>query len=163
MSVRLACLFALALGSSCRGAKGAGSTPPAELSPRSRPVIDVVTAAGVRHPVRVELAATEAQQRVGLMQRRHLGAEEGMLFLFPEEARRSFWMHDTLLPLDMLFAGTDGRIAGIVENAAPLTDTPRGVETPSRYVLEVNGGWSAGHGVRPGDTLDLSALPSTAR
>ena len=163
MPLRLACLFALALGASCRGATGAGSAPPAELSPRWLPVIDVVTAAGTRHAVRVELAATEEQQRRGLMQRRHLGPDEGMLFLFPEESRRSFWMHETPLPLDMLFAGTDGVVAGIVENAAPLTDTPRGVDGPSRYVLEVNGGWCAAHGVRPGDKLDLSTLPATAR
>jgi uncharacterized membrane protein (UPF0127 family) len=160
MSARLACLLALAGG--CRGAAGMGSGAPSSPT-ASRPVIEVVTASGARHPVRVELAVSEAAQRRGLMQRRHLGADEGMLFVFPVEARQSFWMHDTLLPLDMLFTRADGTVAGIVANAAPLTDTPRGVQAPSRYVLEVNGGWCERHGVAAGDRLDLSGLPGEVR
>jgi uncharacterized membrane protein (UPF0127 family) len=161
MSARVACLLALVCG--CRGVTGLGGDGHA-MAPSVQPVVEVVTASGTRHPVRVELAVTEDEQRRGLMQRRQLGVDDGMLFVFRAESPQSFWMHDTLLPLDMLFVRSDGRVAGIVENAAPLTDTPRGVPAPSRYVLEVNGGWCAAHGVAAGDRLDLSAaLTATSR
>jgi uncharacterized membrane protein (UPF0127 family) len=161
MSARLACLLVLAGG--CRGASGVSVVEASAKSARALTVIEVVTKTGARHPVRVALAVTEAEQRRGLMQRRQLGADEGMLFVFPTESRQSFWMRDTLLPLDMVFARGDGHIAGIVANAAPLTDTPRGVEASSRYVLEVNGGWCARHGVAAGDRLELTALPAATR
>ena len=154
MSARVACLLALVSG--CRGVTGVGGDRHA-MAPAARPVVEIVTASGARHPVRVEVAVTEDEQRRGLMQRRHLGVDDGMLFVFPSETRQSFWMHDTLLPLDMLFVRSDGRVAGIVENAEPLTDTPRGVQARSRYVLEVNGGWCAAHGVAAGDQFVLSA------
>ena len=74
-----------------------------------------------------------------------------MLFLFEESAPHGFWMKNTLIPLDMIFIGEDGRIVGIVESATPGSTALRDVGAPSRYVLEVNGGWSAARGVRPGD------------
>ena len=139
----------------CRSGAGAGVS---DRSLDERAIVGVVTQAGARHAVRVELARDEAQQRRGLMHRTHLADGEGMLFVFPAESRQSFWMRDTPLPLDMLFVKADGRIAGIVANAAPRTDTPRGIDEPTRFVLEVPGGWSALHGVQAGDRLELGAL-----
>jgi hypothetical protein len=99
----------------------------------------------------VEVARTDADRERGLMFRQKLGADEGMLFVFPESRDHSFWMKNTLIPLDMIFIAESGTVVGVVQDAEPMTTTPRGVGAPSRYVLEVNGGWSAAHGVARGD------------
>jgi uncharacterized membrane protein (UPF0127 family) len=112
--------------------------------------------------VAVEVAATPAEQAVGLMYRKTLGERNGMLFVFPSTTEHSFWMKNTILPLDMIFLGEDRRVVGIVEHAVPFTTTPRTVGVPSRYVLEVNAGFSAAHGVKTGDQATferVSAAP----
>jgi uncharacterized membrane protein (UPF0127 family) len=93
------------------------------------------------------------------MNRRQLAPEAGMLFLFSENEPRAFWMKNTLIPLDMLFIDDGGRVVGLVERAEPLTTSPRDPGVASRYVLEVNGGWSARHGVRPGDRVVFENVP----
>ena len=129
----------------------ASSKSPDPGRPPARVVIE--TAAGQRHAVTVELARTEPERMRGLMQRERLAPDAGMLFLFDETEDHSFWMKDTLIPLDMIFVDEGGRVVGVVERAAPLTLSPREVGAPSRYVLEVNGGWAASHGVRAGDRV----------
>jgi uncharacterized protein len=136
----------------CVNAKGTDA-------PAAAARVVVETAAGARHPVRVELARTEAEHTRGLMWRERLDPDAGMLFLFEESEPRGFWMKNTLIPLDMLFIGDDGRIVGIVERAAPLSTTLREVGAPSRYVLEVNGGWCAARGVRAGDRVRFENVP----
>jgi len=98
--------------------------------------------------VDVEVVATEAKIERGLMYRQHLPPDDGMLFLLGETKQWKFWMRNTLIPLDMLFIRSDLTIAGIVQNAEPKTDTLREVDEPSLYVLEVNAGWTAAHGVK---------------
>ncbi|ACY15746.1 DUF192 domain-containing protein [Haliangium ochraceum] len=105
------------------------------------------------HPpssVTVEIARTPEQVQRGLMYREHLDADAGMLFLMGEERIQSFWMRNTLIPLDMIFIAKDMRVAGVVEYAEPLTQTSRRVAAPSSYVLEVNGGWAAAHNIAAG-------------
>ena len=109
------------------------------------------------HPqVQVELAANDGTRQRGLMYRTTLGAEEGMLFSWEVEEPRVFWMHNTCLPLDMLFVARDGTIAGVLEQVPVLNDAPRSVACPAAYVLEVNAGWVRGHGVNPGQHLAIS-------
>jgi uncharacterized membrane protein (UPF0127 family) len=103
--------------------------------------------------VNVEVAATNAKRELGLMFRRHLDEAAGMIFLFKQPQHLTFWMKNTLIPLDMIFADSDGRIVGIVENAAPLSESIDAVDGDSQYVLEVNGGFSKRHGVIAGDRL----------
>jgi uncharacterized protein len=117
------------------------------------PRVIVETAAGARHAVRVEIARTEPERQRGLMNRTALAEDAGMLFLFDESAEHGFWMMNTLIPLDMIFIDDEGRIVGIVERAEPRTTTSRTVGRASHYVLEVNGGWAAAHGVRAGDRV----------
>ncbi len=125
---------------------------PADPGDPGAPVV-VETAGGARATVRVELARTDAERSKGLMFRRALPEDAGMLFLFDESADHGFWMRNTLIPLDMIFIGEDGRIVGIVERAVPHSEQSRSVGAPSRYVLEVNGGWARAHGVARGDRV----------
>ncbi|WP_414640781.1 DUF192 domain-containing protein [Archangium sp.] len=117
-------------------------------------------AAGGVHRVDVEVAATPESRTRGLMWRQELPAGQGMLFIFPEEEVQSFWMRNTLIPLDMIFIDSAGKIVGIVENAQPRTLTSRSVGRPGRYVLEVPGGWSRAHGLERGGTVRFQGLES---
>jgi len=107
----------------------------------------VITTPNGDVPVAVEVVATEAKIEHGLMFRTHLPPNDGMLFLLHEEKDWPFWMHNTLIPLDLIYIRKDMTIAGIVMNAEPQTDTLRRVGEPSVYVLEVNGGFCASHGI----------------
>jgi len=110
---------------------------------------------GGTHPVDVEVAASDEATTRGMMWRARLDDGKGMLFIFPDEKVRAFWMRNTLIPLDMLFIGADKKVVGIVEQAAPQTLTSRSVGVPSKYVLEVPGGWSAKSGVKPGSPVEI--------
>ncbi len=106
-----------------------------------------------RAAARVELALTPAKRELGLMYRNHLDAEAGMLFVFPSPGRLRFWMKNTEIPLDMVFADSAGKIVGIVANAEPYSEQSVGPDADAQYVLEVNGGFCARHGVRVGDRM----------
>jgi uncharacterized membrane protein (UPF0127 family) len=112
--------------------------------------------------VNVEVAATNAKRELGLMFRRHLDEAAGMIFLFKQPQHLTFWMKNTLIPLDMIFADPDGRIVGIVENAAPLSESIDAVDGDSQFVLEVNGGFCKRHGVIAGDRLRFIGFASNA-
>ena len=132
---------------------------PALLGCMRGPCVAIVAPDGkTRASVTVEVADTEQQREVGLMFRKHLDDEAGMLFVFKDVAHRNFWMHNTVIPLDMLFADAGGRVIGIVANAEPFSDKAVGVEGGSEYVLEVNGGYCAKNGIRPGDRFNFSGL-----
>jgi uncharacterized membrane protein (UPF0127 family) len=100
--------------------------------------------------VAVEVVATGPLIEKGLMYRQYLAPDAGMLFLMGQDKQWTFWMHNTLIPLDMIFIKKDMTIAGIVQNAEPKTDTLRKVDGPSLYVLEVNGGYTAQKGINAG-------------
>ena len=110
--------------------------------------------------VEVELVTTDKEIQRGLMYRRTMPEDHGMLFRLDERRDHTFWMHNTCMPLDMLFVDDDGMIVGIVEGAAPLTDTTRSVGCPSSWVLETNAGWTRRHGVRAGQKM---GIPAAAR
>ena len=121
----------------------------ADAAPYVGPKVFVSTPNG-EVEVKVEVVATEAKIQKGLMFRRHLPLDAGMLFLMGTEREWPFWMRNTLIPLDMLFIASDMKVAGIVERAEPLTEDLRTVGKPSSYVLEVNGGWSKKNAVTAG-------------
>jgi uncharacterized membrane protein (UPF0127 family) len=110
--------------------------------------------------VSLEVARTPEAQRQGLMYRSSLADGHGMLFVFPADADHQFWMKNTLIPLDMLFIAADGLVVGVHTDATPLSTAPIGVGRPSRYVLEVPGGWAARRGVAPGDRVEFVGLPA---
>lgn len=109
--------------------------------------------------VKVELAETLWEQTRGLMGRNKLDEFEGMLFVFPNQTQRSFWMKNTFIPLDIVFISSDKKIVEIKENFEPcLTDDCPVYRSarPAQYVLEVNAGFCKRHGVEVGDELWFS-------
>jgi uncharacterized protein len=106
--------------------------------------------------VRVEIADEPEEQATGLMNRTALGEDRGMLFVFPSEEDRSFWMKDTLIPLSIAYMDSEGRIVDIQDMKA-LDDDPPHYESaePARYALEVNKGFFEERGVKVGDSAEL--------
>lgn len=131
------------------------SSTPACAAPSGPRVI--LESGGKSHRVQVEIADTDAKRERGLMFRKELPEGRGMLFLFDEDGEHSFWMKDTLIPLDLIFVDSSGRVTGIVARARPLSLEPRS-GGPSRMVLEVPGGWAEAHGVRTGDRMTVEGL-----
>jgi uncharacterized membrane protein (UPF0127 family) len=108
----------------------------------------------------VELMLTSEHQERGLMFRRSLADDKGMLFAWSEPTVHSFWMHNTCIPLDMLFIDREGFVAGIIENVPTLNDDGRSIDCPVPYVLEVAAGWSRKHGVVAGQRVDIDGVPT---
>jgi uncharacterized membrane protein (UPF0127 family) len=155
-----------AQGSTPRADKAAPAKPPSTditaedyaMQPLPRGYVRLKDAFGGVHRVEVEIAATPDSRTRGLMWRKELADGKGMLFLFPAEDVQGFWMRNTLIPLDMLFIGSDLRIVGIVSRAEPKTLNSRSVGLPSQYVLEVPGGWTEKVGVRKGTTVEFEGV-----
>ena len=106
-------------------------------------------------PLWVEVADTLEKQERGLMFRRFLPDNEGMLFVYKEPIEMSFWMRNTFLPLDIAFIGADGRILNI-HQARPLDDSVLYRSAgAAKYVIETNQGWFSRHGIGPGDRVTL--------
>jgi uncharacterized protein len=101
----------------------------------------------------VELALNDVERSRGLMFRDKLGPYEGMLFDFHQEAPVSFWMKNTLIPLDMVFIGGDGTVRHVHANAVPLSTDAIASQFPVRAVLEINGGSARLLGIKPGDRI----------
>jgi hypothetical protein len=126
----------------------------AGLAPAHEPV--TVSIGG--HRFQVEVAESNKEITRGLMYRERLGKFQGMLFVFPDEQPRSFWMKNTLIPLDIIFISSSSRIVSISERAEPLTLTSRESKGPARYVLEINGGLSSELKIRPGIKVKIEGL-----
>jgi len=106
--------------------------------------------------VHVTTATTPEETAHGLMFRKNpLGNEQGMLFDLREEKTQSFYMKNTFIPLDIIFINESRQIVGIVDNAEPQTLTSRSVGVPSRYVLEVDGGWCKRNGIVVGQNAQF--------
>jgi uncharacterized protein len=112
----------------------------------------------------VEIAATPEKREVGLMYRRELPPDRGMLFIFPAEKVNSFWMKNTPIALDMIFISRERKIVGIVHETVPFSLDGRSVSGPSQYVLEINGGLSRRYGFKAGDVVKFeNVVPETVR
>lgn len=111
------------------------------------------------HNITAQLAQTPEQRQTGLMHRKSMPAHEGMLFVFDDAGVQCFWMKNTLLPLSIAFLTDDGAIVNIDE-MKPQTLSSHCSSAPVRHVLEMNEGWFAKRGLKPGDKL--SGTPFTA-
>jgi len=107
----------------------------------------------------VEIADSAREREYGLMCRRAIAADRGMLFLFPRAEPQAFWMRNTLIPLDIIYIGADGTVISIVRNAQPLDERPQPSAGPAKFVLELAAGRAAQVGLLPGDRVLHRALP----
>lgn len=114
--------------------------------------LSIVTAAGEQR-FAVELAVTPRQQSQGLMYRRKMAADAGMLFVYNRPQPVSFWMKNTFIPLDMLFIAADGRIVNIKQRTVPHSLKPVRSKGDVLAVLELNGGTVSRLGIKPGDEV----------
>ena len=116
-----------------------------------------ITSGGKTHRFTVEVAKTSEEQAMGLMYRTKLAPDRGMVFPFDPPRDASFWMRNTLIPLDMIFVRADGSIANIAANTVPHSEEPVPSDGPVKAVLEIAGGRSAELGIKPGDMVEWSA------
>ena len=133
--------------------------PPDPEGNQKVPVVRVEFTDAKPAAVDAELVSTPHDTQRGLMYRRSMPEDRAMLFDLHARDDHQFWMHNTCIPLDLLYVDEDGLIVGIVENAPTLDDAPRGVDCPSRWVLEVNAGWCRRHHVAAGQRMTLPPSP----
>ncbi len=127
---------------------GAGSVcAEARLEP-----LTVVTASGP-HPFKVEVMRTEPERERGLMYRKSMSRDHGMLFQYPTEQPVTFWMHNTYLPLDMVFIDRSGHVVSVARDAKPMDDTLIPSGGPALGVLELDAGVAGAIGLKPGDLV----------
>lgn len=101
----------------------------------------------------VELANTDYDRQRGLMNREKLEENQGMLFVFPYQDTLSFWMKETKLPLDIIFANSEREIVTIHKNSVPFSHEQYRSSKPAQYVIEVNAGFCDKNGIRLGDRI----------
>jgi uncharacterized membrane protein (UPF0127 family) len=143
---RRALLAALLAGGVLAG-EPAWAKPPVRLEP-----LEIVTSKG-RARFQVEIAATPAEQKRGLMFRQSLAPDRGMLFTYAKPQPAAFWMKNTLIPLDILYVAPNGRVLSIARNARPHDETPIASGGLILGVLEIAGGRAAQLGILPGDKV----------
>ena len=103
--------------------------------------------------IEVEFAKNDEERALGLMYRSSMDEHQGMWFIFPEEAPRSFYMRNTEIPLDIIYLDKDKKVVSIAKNARPYDETSLPSEKPAMYVLEINGGLSDKWGIEKGDRM----------
>ena len=133
-----------------RALPGGGAEPQLQQFPTSHLTIVSVTGP---HRFMVEIAETPGQMEQGLMFRRSLAPDAGMLFDFKQPTVATMWMRNTLIPLDMLFVDQQGLIVNIAQRAVPQSDQTIAAAAPVRVVIELNGGTAERLGIQPGDRV----------
>ncbi|MFM1852015.1 MAG: hypothetical protein RIS54_1699 [Verrucomicrobiota bacterium] len=159
VSWRRVFLVLLVLALPLAGCARAEPEPP----PAPKTVADWFTIKVGDQSVRVQFAVTPGEMQHGLMERRELGPDDGMLFVYLRPQRLSFWMRNTPLPLDIGFFKANGELAEIYP-LLPFDEHPvqsRSLEL--QFALEMNQGWFKAHGLRPGDKLDLAAVKAALK
>ena len=129
-----------------------GHSSRAELQRFATSELTILSATGAHH-FTVELAETPAQMEQGLMFRRTMAPDAGMLFDYKQPTVATMWMRNTLIPLDMLFVDAQGRIVNIHQRAVPQSLDVIAAAAPVRAVIELNGGTAARLGIAPGDQV----------
>ncbi len=104
--------------------------------------------------IQIQIADNDDERAEGLMWRKFMPENDGMLFIFDDEEPLTFWMKNTYIPLDMVFADKSGNIVSIYPEATPLSEASIPSGKPAKYVVEVNGGFCARYGITPGDKIE---------
>ena len=154
-------LLAAALALTACSPRPADGAAPAAVTERVRhpesglPVVPLTVWRGDRKlSFQVEVATSSAEQAKGLMFRTAMGPGEGMIFPMKPARMASFWMRNTVIPLDIIFIGVDGRISNIAANAEPYSERPLASIGEVKGVLELAGGRAAELGIVPGDRVE---------
>ncbi len=134
----------------------AGTAAPKSEAGLDQTTLCIVSNGKVRR-FTVEIARTTPEQAKGLMFRRELADDRGMIFPFPEPRMASFWMKNTVIPLDIIFIRADGKIENIAANTTPYSLDPVQSTAAVAAVLEVRGGLAAATGIKAGDTVKWTA------
>ena len=122
---------------------------PTEAASKKIPTL-VLSVSG--HTVKAEIAADDATRQQGLMYRKYMPKNDGMLFVFSEAAYHAMWMKNCFIPISVAYLDDAGTIISIHE-MEPQTETPHQALGPARYALEMNGGWFAAHKIKAGDII----------
>lgn len=131
----------------------AGAVPgTAWAQTEAQPRLETVGLSAGMHLIRAEVAATPEQQRLGLMFRRSMAANDGMLFVYEAAQPHCFWMRNTVLPLTIAFIDDEGRIVNLAD-MQPHDESPHCAAKPVRFALEMNQGWFAKRGLKAGSQL----------
>ena len=144
-----------------RAAPPKGADPSCPKDPETPPTLrmgKVTFPTPKGETISVEIAENDHDRQRGLMYRKSMPDDRGMIFWFQQSEDHSFWMHNTCIPLDMLYIANDGLIVGIEENTPTMNDGTFSVGCPSQYVLEVNAGWARAHGVKPGQRVKIEGI-----
>jgi len=128
------------------------SLPASARAVESVPLL--IHAGGSTYRFEAEIADDPAERSRGLMHREALAANAGMLFLYPDERPRTFWMKNTPLSLDIIFLAESGEVVHIAPAAVPFDETPISSGVPAQAVLEILGGLAAQLGIKPGDRVE---------
>jgi len=134
-------------------------TSSCDCSGRGPPQVRLIARGGHEVVVQVEVASSPQDRARGLMFRRKLSANSGMLFVFPVEMNQPFWMKNTPLSLDLVFIGENRRIVAFIQDAKPQSSDSLDAKTPALYVLEVPAGFVRRHGLSLGNPVELSGIP----
>ena len=119
-------------------------------------IIDSIGA--LKKDIQIEIADNDFEQQTGLMYRKQMDTDRGMLFIFEEIKVRSFYMKNTYIPLDIIYINTDNIIINIAKNAEPLNETSLFSDSPAKYVLEINAGLSDAWGIKKGNKISFTKL-----
>ena len=160
LDVCIAAALVILTAAACAARADTDDPPAVPATSTASGLPQAITAGGTI--ISLELALTPEEIGQGLMYRPHLAENSGMLFVFRQERVPSFWMKDTMIPLDLVFLDGQGVILEISENAQPCAVEPCPQYIPAHAawaVLEVNAGFAARHGLAAGDTLEFSNVP----
>ena len=133
------------------------STAPAAAQGQPQMNLPRIEITAGMHRIEAQVAASPQERQTGLMHRKEMPAHEGMLFVFEQPATQCFWMRNTLLPLTAAFVADDGTIVNLAD-MKPQTEDSHCSAKPVRYVLEMNQGWFAQNGIKPGSKLVNAAV-----
>lgn len=162
LGVLVACALA-ASAPGCARESGAASAPKATATTAAKSVADFFPIKVGEVVVRMQLAVRPAEMQRGLMERRNLGPDDGMIFVYERPQQMSFWMHNTPTPLDIGFFTRDGTLQEVYP-LHPFDETSVASRSSElQFALEVNQGWFRERGVKPGAKLDLKALAAALK
>ena len=150
--------FALCTLQSCKKEVKKTVTPPV-IEFKHEGNLQIIDSIGVlKKEIQIEIADNDFEQQTGLMYRKQMDTNKGMLFVFDEIKVRSFYMKNTYISLDIIYIDTENTIINIAKNAEPLNENSLFSDAPAKYVLEINAGLSEKWGIKKGDKISFSKL-----